>query len=293
MAFPRLTVFWKDYKGQGGTETIYCSSTVADLTTAQTNAFAYLKLRANLVQIGFHFIYARVSMDDVAGDRLLVDLPAENALYGYNPDFPPSTGFEDFSYNTYLINMSSGSLYRKNFYMSGIPDALSDVSYQFMLGGGPLGVAWQRAYIRWQDELVSGRWAIKSLSKDPTISPIKPVSGFISATGSVSSLAHGLAPLDTIRISKCHFSALTNANINGTWKVASVTDANSFILQGWDNTKSFFLTNVGQLRKQVYVLQTINNVLARGFTEHKRGRPFGLLSGRRSVRKGGFPRHVV
>ena len=293
MAFPRLTVFWKDYKGQGGTETLYCASTVADLTTAQTNAFAYLRLRANLAQIGFTFVYARVSMDDVAGDRLLVDLPVQNPLYGYNPDFPPSTGFEDFSYNTYLINMASGSLYRKNFYMSGIPDALSDVSSQFMLTGTALGVAWARAFVRWQAEIVSGRWAIKSLSKDPAISPIKPVSGFVSATGSVNSVAHGLAPLDTIRISKCHFAPLTTANINGTWKVATVTDANFFTLQGWDNTKSFFLTNVGQLRKQEYRLQTITDVIPRGFTEHKRGRPFGLLSGRRSVRKGGFPRHVV
>lgn len=291
-AFPRLTVFWKDNSGQGGTETLYGGTAVTDLPTAQENARVYLGIRSKLIQRGVTITYARVSFDDVTGDSLLVTVPAELPFGGYNTDFP-TTGDRataDLSYNTLLVRMMSGSLYRKNFYMSGLPDSITNLeSPQIITVDNSLtagvAVAWKRAYDRYVDELTSGRWGIKALSKDPSIAPVKNVSSFAGASSAVSCAAHGFAINDKVRISGCKSNNTNPGKLNGVWYVASVPSADTFTIRGWDETLLFNMTNVGKARKQVFSIQNIDNVIQRKLTDHKRGGFFGQSRGRARNRR--------
>jgi hypothetical protein len=290
MAFPRLTTFWKDLSGQGGSETMYCGTAVTDLVTAQSNAAIYLSFRSKLIQRGLQITYARVSMDDVTGDSLLVEVPQPFSGGYYNIDLKGDTGVSDLSYSTLLIRMMSGSLYRKNFYMSGIPDSITEMIAPQILTvdtftSNGAAVAWNKAYTNYAQELVSGRWGIKSLSKDPTTAPVKVVTSFNGLASLVACANHGFAINDTIRISGCKASNANPGPLNGVWTVATVPDANDFTIKGWDETLLFNIKNKGTARKQVFSIQNITDVLQRKMTEHKRGIPFGLSRGRARNRK--------
>lgn len=291
-AFPRLTVFWKDVNGQGGSETLYGGTAVTDLPTAQSNAQIYLALRSKLMQRGIEITYARVSFDDVTGDSLLVEIPTQLPFGGYNADFGDGgpSAYADMSYNTLLVRMLSGSLYRKNFYMSGLPDAITSlIAPQIRpvddVTTGAVAVPWARAFNRYVEELTSGRWGIKALSKDPTIAPVKVVSTFTSGSSLVACPGHGFAINDKIRISGCKTDSDPAGKLNGVWYVASVPNADTFTIRGWDQTQLFNMVNVGKARKQVFSIQNIDDIVKRKLTSHKRGSFFGASRGRARNRK--------
>ena len=285
MAFPRATFFFKDPNSQGWSETYYGASAIADLTQFRDNAEKLAKLRVKCILRGPQLHYARVSMDDVVGDSFLLDVPTPYQDGSYNKDLSGSGTGEgsDLSYSTLLLRMSSGSMYRKNLYMSGNPDAgqslnVPQINYE---------AAWTKAYNQFKLELISGRWAIKSLAKTDDLAPLKSVTKFqlVLGQGNVTSNSHGFVGGDKVRIYQCKTDTVSNRSINGIWTISNVPDANTFSLLGWGVTDTYSIINVGKVRKQVHTLATIDSVIQRKLTSHKRGIPFGVSRGRSRNRK--------
>jgi hypothetical protein len=269
---------------------LYCSTSVSDLTTAQVNANNYMEIRAQLCGQGFQLQNSRVSMDDVSGDSLLAEPPIFPASRVYNQDFVLSPGQADVSWNTLLVRMASGSLYRKSMYLSGIPDSVT------MAGNIPVResdtlytasnvTAFNKAYRAWQLEIIGGNWAIKSISKDPTTAPVKAVTSFNGLASLVNCPGHGFAINDSIRISGCKTITAGAGKLNGIWSVASVPTSDTFTIKGWDETLLFNMNNTGKAQKRVYVLNNINSTNTVRLANHKRGGRSGLPLGRARTKK--------
>jgi hypothetical protein len=104
----------------------------------------------------------------------------------------------------------------------------------------------------------------------------------ISDTGVVTLPAHGYASGNYVRVSR----ARGYKYVNKVWRIQSI-DANSFQLL-------FFTANnppipiygdpVAQLQQSIFVSPLATGMRIVRATEHKVGRPFGLLSGRRTRR---------
>jgi len=119
-------------------------------------------------------------------------------------------------------------------------------------------------------------WALRVL--DRTV-PSKVVRD-ITQAGSVTVLAHGYADNATVRISRA--KGLTQAN--NRWRI-TVVDADTFSLQGWvaPAVNTPYQGN-GIVRLQTYVYPAIGGGIVERATKRNVGRPFGLLSGRRTAR---------
>jgi hypothetical protein len=279
--FPRLTMWFNDNYNSGWSETYYGAS-ATDLTTFATQANILALRRAACLKFGPTMVNARVSFDDTSGDSLLLPLPRKDDNGLYNPALGGSgEDAADFSFVTLLIRMEAGSLYRKSLYMAGVPDQQNNETYG---QGLEFTAAWLDAYQQFETELESGRWAIKALSKDISVSPIKTVSAFTNQpnVGTLTCVAHGFVAGDKVRVFGGKFqSGVTGVKPNGIWYVGSVIDADNFTLMGWSSTNTGSYIQPGKVRKQVYISAPITAAIIRRVVNHKRGKPYGSPVGRR------------
>jgi hypothetical protein len=123
----------------------------------------------------------------------------------------------------------------------------------------------------------SNGWALRR--QDRTVP--KKVIQAITQAGVVTVSTHGYNTNDRIRISRCKGTFA----VNKVWQIV-VIDANTFSLIGFVQPviPAVYLGNgTSQLQSAVYV--GITDAKIDRATSHKTGRPFGLASGRRRVRK--------
>jgi hypothetical protein len=205
----------------------------------------------------------RVSFDDTFRDSLLSTATAGNELADAKGEgaAPP-----EVPWSVILLRLESSSLYRKNLYLSGVPQLT------IIDPPGPQMVApFQKAFNAWKKELLSGRWGFKVRSKDPAISPENPVL-FVTSAGTPPELV--IAPIppgtvvgDQLIIRGGRYSSGPAVN-HGTFVVSKI-DAGTAQLMGAPFQGGY--TGGMFVRKLKYVVVPYTDVIVRGETHRKRG----------------------
>lgn len=125
--------------------------------------------------------------------------------------------------------------------------------------------------------LMNDQWAIYTLDRSqPRLIPVSITIGGIVVT----TVAHGLAANDKVRLSKTNVEAA-----NRIWRVQVNSDT-SITLIGFTDLGLTIAPKVANasLQKQVKGLSSITSVVANVISKHNVGRPSDLLTGRRSTR---------
>jgi hypothetical protein len=222
---------------------------------------------------GFHgnqSVLTTMRISDPAKFRL-VDI----TRYALAPLPPSRSDFgSDFQNTAGLLLLTGVGNYLTRQWLRGIPDG------NIALGGkySPLSGS-VTAFNKVRGELVNATngWGLRRQDR----STPKKVLQAISQAGVCTVANHGYNTNDKIRISR----AKGTFHVNGVWQVVAI-DANTFSLIGWvqPTIPGVYLGNgTCQLQSAVYVA-VIDAKIDRA-TSHKTGRPFGLASGRRRVKK--------
>jgi hypothetical protein len=191
--------------------------------------------------------------------------------------FNPNAGnsiVSDYPTQALLLKMAQNPNYVTQQWLRGIPDA------QVSAGGFyvPTGDYVNRSNALFAAlQNTSNNWVMRVQDKDI---PKKAIFA-ISQTGVVTIPAHGYSSGDYVRISRV--KGYTKAN--GVWKIELI-DESSFQLLFWvAPAVATPMSGNPTSQKQVKKFISPATVAFVRATEHKVGRPFGTLSGRRKVRK--------
>jgi hypothetical protein len=212
--------------------------------------------------------FARIS--DISTFRV-VDL--RNYVAGAIVPTPSDPANTDFPTNAALLELTAAGGYIARSWLRGLPDGIINTGGRFL--PYPAWIALQGTAFGILTNAANG-WSLRVLDKGQAPKVVQD----ITQAGVVTCLGHGYATNDVVRISRARNLVIANR----LWRV-TVTDANTFMLQGWVVPAVVTpYTGNGQVRKQVRILVQIANARFVRATEHRVGRPFGLLSGRRKRR---------
>lgn len=201
-----------------------------------------------------------------------------NILTGYHPGISVTAG-NDADYPTSAIQfiLRGAPSYRALVWLSGIPDAVVAQSGKYI--PTPSFTGYLNAVI---SDLVNpaNGWALNVLNR--AIAK-KAVTNLVTATGVLRVPAHGWGPEGTItRIRVMGFSKPKVAN--KVWRV-TVIDADSVQLNFWTGLADPVIAgNNPQAQQQLYTQVPIASAEPGIASKHNRGRPIGLLGGRRRRR---------
>lgn len=283
MAMVRMQMFFNmtgaGSRSAGWSETHY-SFTAATLAGALTNLQILAGVRSLLLGAGVTLRYMRVSDDDIFRDSrsqqgIMPNIGPDGPWY--NPAFRLQPA--DFAYAAGYSRLQGNSdFYNRTLYLSGIPDVGQDI-----LHPNPTGAAWLMFYDAFRTELLSGKYGFKVQLVGGAAAPVQ-ISGLAAGVFTTAG-AHGLAINDSVKIRgflpKTGVAGLNNPN--GAWRVSAIPSATTFGLLGYTQL-AFTPTRFGVLRKVVYVVTDYRRMSDVLFTKKSRGRPFGLLVGRRRRR---------
>jgi len=144
----RATFFFKQRKW-GWSESLF--STRADRQPALDDAIAYLPIRVALNGVDTTCEYIRISDDLIKRDSLIFAPPTEDQKAR-----SITVGESDIPNTCIVMRMQSSPTGRRTLSMRGIPDRIVTDGGLFTPGG-----AWNGAFLRWRNEIISGRWGIK------------------------------------------------------------------------------------------------------------------------------------
>lgn len=283
MAMVRMQMFFTmsgpGSRSAGWSETHY-SFTAATLPNALNNLIDLAGARAFLLGAGVTLRYLRVSDDDIFRDSRAVNGLSPNIGPDgawYNPAFrlQPS----DFGYAAAFCRLRGNSdFYARSLYLSGLPDVSQDI-----LHPTPTGAAWTLAFDNYRRTLLGGRYGFKVQQVGGGVGPFQVVS--LNAGLFTTMVNHGLNPGDLCSITG--FQPKTGQgrqnNPNGRWRVSAVPSATTFGLLNYTQV-AFQPTALGRVKKIVYIVTDYRSCTDPVFTKKSRGRPFGLLVGRRRNR---------
>jgi len=297
------------YVPGGWSESHWLRTADLDLGQAIPILQAYALKRQQLLAPGIGITYLRVSNDNTFRDsQILPGIPAMQLAAGplvtvlgvgnnaqstgaAGPNNPPLnplfTGYEpDMDWTAVLMRGEGGAPYtaRSLFWIAGIPDNLT-----FHSNRGIVDATWVGLFQTWVTELTTN-WGF--LGQDNSAAnPTKPITGALPPTpgtpATITSAAHNLTNGQMISIRGVKTIQNIGKGINGTWQVQLITlagggtDPNNFNLVASNNLPLFTYASGGTIRIRTKVLIPFAKVLQRRFGSRKRGRPFGLLSGRR------------
>ncbi len=180
----------------------------------------------------------------------------------------------DYATTAVLLKLSGTNGYLARMWYRGVPDNI-------IRGAGRFNptAAWLGYFSTFSGVLLSAnqQWSLRVLDKlvPKKILQAATQQGVCTVTG------HGYATNAKVRISRA--KGLTQ--LNKVWRVTTI-DANTFSLQGWVDPLVItpYLGNATvQLQSPIFV--PITDIATVRASSHKTGRPFGLLGGRRRIRK--------
>jgi hypothetical protein len=303
--FVRGTVFFQDmtsYVPAGWSESHWLRTADLDLQAAIPVLQTYALKRQQMLAPGIAITYLRVSNDNVFRDsQILPGVPAmqlapgplvtvigggNNAQSSGNagPNNPPLnplfTGYEpDMDWTAVLMRGEGGAPYtaRSLFWVAGIPDNLT-----FHSNRGIVDPTWLGLFGTWTAELTNN-WGF--LGQDNSnANPAKQITNVVAPVSpglaTVTCPAHGFASGAQVAIRGVKTIQNLGKQVNASWQII-VTDANTFQLAGSFNLPQFQYASAGTARLKTRVLIPYAKVIQRRFGSRKRGRPFGLLTGRR------------
>jgi hypothetical protein len=275
--------------GSGWTETFYFVD--ADISTALTDARAYVRPRLNILTADFALTEVRVSDLSVLRDSLVQSYPlasAVGALAGAPP--PGDWGAADTlqpAWNGLLIRLEGTSLHRRSLILRGIPGGITDSGGHYTPTPG-----WNTAFLAWKNFLLrapafSLRLVQRGLQIFPTAVAIDPDARSLTLT-----LA-GLAPAGWIPGANVICTRFQGASpVNGTWNISGVIPlvgppATTTVLLRPKLRKIYGTAlNTGIWQVLTYPLQAITNVIPERGVKKATGRPFDLPRGRARVKRG-------
>jgi hypothetical protein len=303
--FVRGTCFFQDmtsFVPAGWSESHWLRTPDLDLQAAIPILQTYALKRQQLLAPGIAITYLRVSNDNVFRDsQVLPGIPpmvqgnnvlatpqsgSQNAQSsgtsgGANiPLNPLFVGYEpDMTWTAVLMRGEGGAPYtaRSMFWVAGIADNLTFHSYR-----GIIDPTWLGLFATWAAELTTN-WGF--LGQDNSnANPPKQITNVIPAPPgglvSVTAPAHGFVSGAVVAIRGVKTIQNLGKAVNATWQII-VVDANTFQLAGSVNITALQYASGGTARLKSKVLIPYSKILQRRFGSRKRGRPFGLLSGRR------------
>jgi hypothetical protein len=263
-------------RAAGWSETYY-SATAATLPGALANLQRLAAARVNLLGAGVTLRYMRVSDDSVFRD--VRSVPGILPLIGAHGPYYLGTFANspaDFAYSCALVRcQGSSDFYNRSLFLSGIPDLDQDIEHPV-----PFTAAWLAQFLAFKSLLESGPYGFKVQNRDGAHAEIQ-ITGL--AAGIFTTAAnHGFNVNDQVRIRGFLPRSGQNAlgNPNGLWRVQATPALNTFALLGYAQL-TFVPTTLGRVRKVEYTVSPIITASLTEFTKRNRGRPFGLLRGRR------------
>jgi len=313
----RATHFFIDtqsYIPTGWSETRFLQTPGIDLAQAIIKARTYAGIRQQLLATGIKIAYIRVSNDNTFRDSQIVPgLPAmigaptgplatviaagqagpqgagggnvvpDNPFFASNP--------ADFDWTAVLVRGEGPSPYtqRSMFWLSGVPDALT-WNYQ----AGITDPVWVSLFNLWVTEL-KANWAFPA--QVPISSQTQISIQNITQTGSpaivtVTAANHGFSSGNLIRIAGVKTIQNLGRLVNGSWQIQTL-DNNNFTLVAGNLLPTFQYGSGGVCTLKIRQLVNFANVIQRRMGSRRRGRPFGLLFGRRRVKRPTLTQPVV
>lgn len=303
--YVRGTTFFQDmtsYVPSGWSESHWLRTPDLDLQQAIPVLQNYALKRQQLLAPGIAITYLRVSNDNVFRDSQIVPglIPLQMAggplltpvAQGNNaqssgnagPNNPPLNplfqGLEpDMDWTAVLMRGEGGAPYtaRSLFWIAGVPDSLTIHSNR-----GIVDPTWLGLFATWTNELTQN-WGF--LGQDNSnANPPKQITNVIppppAGLATVTCPAHGFVSGQQVAVRGVKTIQNLGKQVNVTWQII-VTDANTFQLAGSVNLPQFQYASGGTARLKTRVLIPYAKVIQRRFGSRKRGRPFGLLTGRR------------
>jgi hypothetical protein len=277
----------------GWSETVIVN--IADIPTYVLNpAFVtgYMAARANVLGSGVTVNFAQLSqltpgrppVSAVRRQVLPIAPPApsvgSNGSNYYNPYLANNPS--DFSQTTLLHRITSpvinGQTYIRSFWLSGIPDSIDLTNVPIPLPG-----PWYNSYNIWQSYFPGvGQstplqiWVNDRSSNNPTF----PCTAYNLSANSYTVPGHNISTGQ--QIEGIGFKAFPGGSVpRGRYKAIVNTD-NTISLAGAGTAT--LIKHLGGFRPVSYIAVNAIGVIPRSYTNKKRGRPFGLLVGRRQTR---------
>jgi len=268
MAF-RVTFFFLQQVGAktGGWSENYWNA-APDLPTVTLAAQNLLPLRWALCGYGVSIVAMR--FQDLSSFRAAQPVP----LTQFSSTVQGGTADADYPTSKGLLRLFGPAKYVTNQWLGGIPDS-------WITLGGVLTISavGRDNFLSFKSAILNGSNGWRINTQDKSIA--KKLVTAVTAGGQVTAAGSNYTAGQLVRISRTH--GITG--LNKIWTVATNVDPNTFTIAppagGFVGT---LVNPLGTAQLQTKILQAITDVQLVRATEHRVGRPFGLLSGRRRRR---------
>jgi len=265
----RVTFFFSQQVGvkTGGWSENFWNS-APDLPTVTTAANALLPLRFALLGYGVGIVAMR--FQDLTSFRAAQPIPLtqfNSVVQGgnFDADYPTTKG---------LLRLFGPAKYITSQWLGGMPDS-------WVANGGVLALSavGRDNFLSFKSALLAGSNGWRINNQDKSIA--KKLVTAVTAGGQVTAPGSNYTAGQIIRISRTH--GVTG--LNKLWTVATNIDPNTFtIAPPVGGFVGSIVNPLGTAQLQSKTLQAMTDVQLIRATEHRVGRPFGLLSGRRKRR---------
>jgi hypothetical protein len=280
-------------RSPGWSETVVLpNTTVADTSANTANCYAYMKTRCFMLGTGVVNNYAKLTLLAAGRPSIHPVRRLENLLVPFVPVVGTVAGLPyynfltkllpaDFSQQVYLIRFYTDPTvfpqFFRSFWIAGIPDAITDIESPIPLAG-----AWWTAYGAWKAFVlgIAPNAGILIAGNDRSAgNPPFTCTIYDGATGKLTLPGNDL--LTGQQVEAIGWRAFAGGTVpRGNYKVTVNSDG-TVNLQGAQLFKS--IKTLGAIRPVSWVYTPVVDYETRGWTNKKKGRPFGQLRGRRSV----------
>jgi hypothetical protein len=306
MANVRGTMFFFDHNSfvpAGWSETHWLQTADQPLPTAIQALYALAQVRMGLLASGISISYLRVSNDSIFRDsQIRLGVPALAGLAALPGGFPittpgpPSGGGgqvaqpvnpaqagdpADMPWTAVLVRGEGGTPFtaRSMFWLPGLPDGIT-----WSAQAGITDPNWVAAFVAYKNALVAS-WGFVGQDNSAG-NPFHAIQNAVIVLGSnvvITCNSHGFVSGQMVRIKGVKTIGNLGKAVNAIWQI-QVTDTSTFSLLGSATTPAFTYLSGGTAQLRSRVIIPYANLLQRRFGSRKKGRPFGLLTGRRRVK---------
>jgi hypothetical protein len=184
----------------------------------------------------------------------------------------------DFAQTVWLLRLLNSQadpiLYSRSFWVRALPDLAQETDIP-----APVAGAWQTAIVAWQNYVENSGKIVLQVDDRSGANPIKPCTAYNGPLNQYTVPAHGFVNGNLVVAEG--WRGVAGARLpRGQYRVG-VVDANTITLVG--GLPLGTVTVLGGFKLVSYQFPGVATIIARGFTNKKVGRPFGLLAGRRRV----------
>lgn len=253
----------------GWSETHYRNDSLAGFNMQTFSNTLFQKRRA-MLSPQVKIVAIRVS--DLANPRQVKVLPLNwsgSYAQGFSGLGPNDS---DFSFVSVMAKMGTADGFRRNVYLRGVPDIVTDSNYRIVTTN-----PWKDFFNQWATWITSGNfscWAVSPADNPPSvIEDITVVNKKIRIDANWTTAFDG----QVVRISKL----VSSPPLNGVWRIKKIDDSTADLIGSDTALTAIPFDYGGEVRGMVHSLHTITSCEQAKITEHKAGRPFDMPRSRR------------